>query len=230
MYYFRTLRHRVVVPVALVLLAVWVSVLSPQAASAKDPPSTTKTVTNTATVALDPASSECAFLRAQGAPCSLTSTSTLTVTALARPTPAQASATASGPNSVCQYSSCNWGQGTLLAGYSCGTPFTGSWNTGMSDSLFGFLWHTNVSMRYHGTLCQNVYWDSVDCGDHGGIGISVSIDWCGSWNNGAGAPYNFTDAGDNVTTSLIYNGFPVSQGHWQRHGLDLYLNWGSSGG
>lgn len=140
------------------------------------------------TVELPPDSALCRDLAANNAPCRFSATSVGTFRtvgggAQAGPSPYMAGTT----NYVCLYNSCaNSGDGG--SGSACGQAYTGTWSTYIHDSLpwplNGYAWWSRVSYRFHGTTCQSVYFDSVDCTDHGGTGFAVSIDWCGTFNNG----------------------------------------------
>lgn len=186
------------------------------------------TFTTSSTIMLPPDSQECAALRSRGAECQLLVAGTGTVRRVGKPASGGVSSQMAGTtNWVCHFNSCNAGQGDMAGGWSCGQQWVGSWSTRISDPT-GWVWWSKVSYSYHGTLCQNVYFDSVDCADHGGNGTSVTVNWCGNWNNGGASPYLYADGGDNITVSAFVSGFPLSAGHWQRLGIDIYLNWGIS--
>jgi hypothetical protein len=251
-------KHRFTAAVILLILApVAVALFGPGSAPADAQTSVPATQTITLPTTTRPVTGPmCDALKAQGYPCLVEAGGVITITVTSAPgtslLPSWAGTSldmldimavpavgeiaagdpliaASGPNYVCQYDSCNGGSGTFLASDPCGTTYTGSEETWVRDGATqGHLWHSNVSYQCHGTLCQSAYFDSVDCGDHGGTGYTVTINWCSSFNNGAGSPYNYTDAGDHVTVSLLVNGFPVSNSYYQRFDVDVYANWGFS--
>ncbi len=86
-------------------------------------------------------------------------------------------------------------------------------------------WHTWVKGTVHWDN-YSVWYDWVDCSDTGAsFGYSVQVTWCGVWNNGAAAPFNYMDLGENwyvfCCTGL---NFGTQQSYWQR--IDIYKGGG----
>lgn len=107
-----------------------------------------------------------------------------------------------------------------------GTAASNRWTraTGWTKLCGGHcaIWHSKVSTQYvyNGTSVWQRY---VDCSDYGGVGYTVSIDWCHYWNNG-GAHYYYMNMGDNITVSFVYKGSPISRGFWQRYNVSVNGN------
>lgn len=105
-----------------------------------------------------------------------------------------------------------------------GYPWVNQTNTiSVCSAVSCRVWHSNVSTEYvyNGI---NVWQWWVDCSDYGGIGFSVSISWCGYWNNG-GYHAGYMNMGDNFTVSAFFKGFPISTGYWDRYNVGVGGNW-----
>jgi hypothetical protein len=84
------------------------------------------------------------------------------------------------------------------------------------------LWWSSVNMAY-AYNSHNVWAQWVDCSNSGGIGFSVTVTWCGTWNNGGYVP-NYLSSGDNINVCAIMQGFPICSGHGQRIDVNIYGN------
>ena len=102
---------------------------------------------------------------------------------------------------------------------------TGSGSTSTQlCSVYGcWAWHSKAAVAYHYNG-SGVWQDWIDCSDTGGIGYSVAVTWCGTWNNGGGNGYGYMSSGSNINVSAVAQGLPLSQGYWQR--MDIYTDGG----
>lgn len=199
-----------------------------------EPPSPSRSVSKT--VAVPASAEECSYRQAMNAslPCVNLVTSTLSATTVTPPdsgvaaasTLEASSAESTGLRCVSGEYKCDayYPASSWLGTYPCGTTYTGTWDTKVSDITGGTLWYSWLRTRFHGTLCQNVFWDSVDCSDYGGFGYSVTVDSCPTFNNGGGAPWNYTEATDNFHVAFAFRGFPFSSDHHQGQQFDVNAN------
>jgi hypothetical protein len=173
---------------------------------------------------------DCQTAQSQGLPCNVTVSNTISYDLVPGPNASIDSASTDNPNEVCApgHDSCNGGSGTVLGAENanCGdTISNGTWTT----SANGGPYWSNVTTRWHGVTCQSINWDSVDCSSFFAVGFQLDITWCGSWNDGAAAPWLYTNAGDNYTAMIAPGGLVIyQQGHGQRQGLDIYGHYGYS--
>jgi hypothetical protein len=107
------------------------------------------------------------------------------------------------------------------------SPMAATWYTGSTwTQINGPLnvWGSKVTAGFRYNY-SSVYTDWVDCSNHWGVGYSVTIDWCGTWNQGGGNGYGYLNFGDNITVSFLYKGFPVEVGHGQRLNIKPNGTW-----
>lgn len=83
-------------------------------------------------------------------------------------------------------------------------------------------WHAWVKGEVHWNGYQ-VWEDWADCSDYGaGTPYSITINWCGAWNNGGGNGYNFMDLGENWTRTANTGCCQNQQSYWDR--IDIYID------
>ena len=96
------------------------------------------------------------------------------------------------------------------------------------DATGGKLWHARVYWDVRYTTCYKANIIATDCSDNAGNYVySSSVTACGApkiFNDGAGAPYNYTTSPDNFTITFGFHGFGSNSPHYMNLNFDTYGN------